>query len=107
MRKRGTDCLTRAAGMFGVAVWLNYPSVLFWAATAWQETALYAQHASRLVFGSEIKALLAAVPELPTLTLKPSFLLSEWLHFLNQESCSGAFETSCQRTGSLSQRHGR
>ena len=63
--ERGTDCLTSLRGMFGVAVWAQRTQrLLLGRDRLGKKPVFYAQQGSRLVFGSEIKAILAAVPEL-------------------------------------------
>jgi len=61
----GADCLTRLRGMFGVAVWAQRTRrLLLGRDRLGKKPLFYAQQGNRLVFGSEIKAILAAVPEL-------------------------------------------
>jgi asparagine synthase (glutamine-hydrolysing) len=61
----GVDCLSALRGMFGVAVWGERSQRLFLGRDRLGKKPLfYAQQGSRLVFGSEIKAILAAAPEL-------------------------------------------
>jgi asparagine synthase (glutamine-hydrolysing) len=63
--ERGADCLTKLRGMFGTAVWAQRTRRLFLGRDRLGKKPLfYAQQGSRLVFGSEIKAILAAAPEL-------------------------------------------
>jgi len=63
--ERGADCLTALRGMFGVAVWAQRTQrLLLGRDRLGKKPLFYAQQGSRLVFGSEIKAILAAVPEL-------------------------------------------
>lgn len=63
--ERGVDCLTALRGMFGVAVWAQrHRRLLLGRDRLGKKPLFYAQQGSRLVFGSEIKAILAAVPEL-------------------------------------------
>ncbi len=63
--ERGADCLTPLRGMFGVAVWAQRTQrLLLGRDRLGKKPLFYAQQGSRLVFGSEIKAILAAVPEL-------------------------------------------
>jgi asparagine synthase (glutamine-hydrolysing) len=63
--EKGPDCLTRLRGMFGVAVWDERKRRLFLGRDRLGKKPLfYAQQGNRLVFGSEIKAILAGVPEL-------------------------------------------
>ncbi|OLB34015.1 MAG: asparagine synthase (glutamine-hydrolyzing) [Acidobacteria bacterium 13_2_20CM_57_17] len=63
--ERGADCLTPLRGMFGVAVWAQRTqSLLLGRDRLGKKPLFYTQLGSRLVFGSEIKAILAAVPEL-------------------------------------------
>jgi asparagine synthase (glutamine-hydrolysing) len=61
----GVDCLTALRGMFGVAVWAQRNRrLLLGRDRLGKKPLFYAQQGSRLVFGSEIKAILAAAPEL-------------------------------------------
>src|SRR5580692_5442003 len=63
--ERGADCLTKLRGMFGVAAWDQSSRRLFLGRDRLGKKPLfYAQQGKRLVFGSEIKAILAAIPEL-------------------------------------------
>jgi asparagine synthase (glutamine-hydrolysing) len=63
--ERGADCLTRLRGMFGVAVWAQRTGrLLLGRDRLGKKPLFYAQQGKRLVFGSEIKAILAGVPEL-------------------------------------------
>jgi asparagine synthase (glutamine-hydrolysing) len=63
--EKGAQCLTALRGMFGVAVWDQRSRRLFLGRDRLGKKPLfYAQQGKRLVFGSEIKAILAAVPEL-------------------------------------------
>jgi len=63
--ERGVDCLSALRGMFGVAVWAEHTQQLFLGRDRLGKKPLfYAQQGNRLVFGSEIKAILAAAPEL-------------------------------------------
>jgi asparagine synthase (glutamine-hydrolysing) len=63
--ERGVDCLNALRGMFGVAVWAqSNRRLLLGRDRLGKKPVFYAQQGSRLVFGSEIKAILAAVPEL-------------------------------------------
>jgi asparagine synthase (glutamine-hydrolysing) len=63
--ERSAGCLTRLRGMFGVAVWAQRTRrLLLGRDRLGKKPLFYAQQANRLVFGSEIKAILAAVPEL-------------------------------------------
>ena len=63
--ERGTDCLTALRGMFGVAVWAQRTQrLLLGRDRLGKKPLFYAQQGGRLVFGSEIKAIVAAVPEL-------------------------------------------
>jgi len=58
-------CLTSLRGMFGVAVWSERTrSLLLGRDRLGKKPLFYAQQGRRLVFGSEIKAILAAAPEL-------------------------------------------
>jgi asparagine synthase (glutamine-hydrolysing) len=61
----GADCLTELRGMFGIAVWDQRAGELFLGRDRLGKKPLfYAQQGNRLVFGSEIKAILAASPGL-------------------------------------------
>jgi asparagine synthase (glutamine-hydrolysing) len=63
--EKGADCLTKLRGMFGVAVWDQRNRRLFLGRDRLGKKPLfYARQGKRLVFGSEIKAILAASPEL-------------------------------------------
>ena len=63
--EKGAECLTRLRGMFGFAVWTQRTRrLLLGRDRLGKKPLFYAQQGSRLVFGSEIKAILAAVPEL-------------------------------------------
>jgi len=63
--EKGADCLTPLRGMFGVALWDQRARHLFLGRDRLGKKPLfYAQQGSRLIFGSEIKAILAAAPEL-------------------------------------------
>ena len=63
--EKGADCLTALRGMFGVAVWAQRTQrLLLGRDRLGKKPLFYAQQGSRLVFASEIKAILAAVPEL-------------------------------------------
>lgn len=63
--EKGADCLTRLRGMFGVAVWdQRSRRLLLGRDRMGKKPLFYAQQGKRLVFGSEIKAILAASPEL-------------------------------------------
>jgi len=62
---KGIDCLNELRGMFGVAIWNQETQSLFLARDRLGKKPLfYAEQGPRLVFGSEIKAIFAAVPEL-------------------------------------------
>ncbi len=61
----GADCVKRLRGMFALAVWDERRQKLLLARDRFGKKPLYyAMGSERLVFGSEIKALLAAAPEL-------------------------------------------
>jgi asparagine synthase (glutamine-hydrolysing) len=63
--ERGPDCLTSLRGMFGVAVWdQRARRLLLGRDRLGKKPLFYAQRGKCLVFGSEIKAILAASPEL-------------------------------------------
>ena len=63
--EKGAECLTGLRGMFGVAVWAQRTRrLLLGRDRLGKKPLFYAQQGNRLVFGSEIKAILAAVPEL-------------------------------------------
>ena len=63
--EKGVGCLTDLRGMFGVALWDQQTRQLLLARDRLGKKPLfYAQHAARLLFGSEIKAILAADPSL-------------------------------------------
>src|SRR5262249_28980747 len=63
--EKGVGCLTDLRGMFGVALWDQQTRRLLLARDRLGKKPLfYAQHADRLLFGSEIKAILAADPGL-------------------------------------------
>jgi asparagine synthase (glutamine-hydrolysing) len=61
----GADCVTRLRGMFAIALYdTKRDSLLLARDRLGKKPLFYAQRAGRLFFGSEIKALLAAAPEL-------------------------------------------
>ncbi len=61
----GADCVTKLRGMFAIALYDEKSNTLLLARDRLGKKPLfYAQRAGRLFFGSEIKALLAAAPEL-------------------------------------------
>jgi asparagine synthase (glutamine-hydrolysing) len=61
----GADCVTKLRGMFAIALYDEKRDTLLLARDRLGKKPLfYAQRAGRLFFGSEIKALLAAAPEL-------------------------------------------
>ena len=63
--EKDAGCLTSLRGMFGVAVWSERTrSLLLGRDRLGKKPIFYAQQGKRLVFGSEIKAILAAAPEL-------------------------------------------
>jgi asparagine synthase (glutamine-hydrolysing) len=63
--EKGADCLTALRGMFGIAIWDKRTRRLFLGRDRLGKKPLfYAQQENRLLFGSEIKAVLAAAPEL-------------------------------------------
>lgn len=63
--EKGAQCLTALRGMFGVAVWSERSrSLLLGRDRLGKKPLFYAHRSNRLLFGSEIKAILAAVPEL-------------------------------------------
>src|SRR5437773_6345281 len=63
--EKGIDCLTALRGMFGIAIWAQRTQrLLLGRDRLGKKPLFYAQQGSRLVFASEIKAILAAVPEL-------------------------------------------
>src|SRR5260370_24015786 len=61
----GANCVTKLRGMFAIALYDENRDALLLARDRLGKNPLfYAQRAGRLFFGSEIKALLAAAPEL-------------------------------------------
>ncbi len=61
----GADCVTKLRGMFAIALYDEKRDALLLARDRLGKKPLfYAQHAGKLFFGSEIKAMLAAAPEL-------------------------------------------
>jgi asparagine synthase (glutamine-hydrolysing) len=63
--QHGVDCLQRIRGMFAFAIWDERRKRLFCARDhLGQKPLYYARDGSELLFGSEIKAVLAAKPEL-------------------------------------------
>ena len=61
----GADCITKLRGMFAIALYDSKRDSLLLARDRLGKKPLYyAQHGGRLFFGSEIKTLLAAAPEL-------------------------------------------
>ena len=66
----GADCVKRLRGMFAMAVWDQRRQKLLLARDRFGKKPLYyAMDRERLLFGSEIKALLAAAPELAEIDL--------------------------------------
>jgi len=75
----GSDCVQELRGMFAFALWDESKQRLFLARDRFGKKPLhYALNHGRLVFGSEIKAVLAAAPELSD--INPQALLS-YFHF--------------------------
>jgi asparagine synthase (glutamine-hydrolysing) len=63
--EKGADCLTSLRGMFGIAVWDQRARQLVLGRDRLGKKPLfYALQGNRILFGSEIKAILAAAPEL-------------------------------------------
>lgn len=63
--EKGADCVTQLRGMFAIALYdSNRDTLLLARDRLGKKPLFYAQRAGRLYFGSEIKALLAAAPEL-------------------------------------------
>jgi len=63
--EKNTDCLIPLRGMFGIALWDQVTRRLFLARDRMGKKPLfYAQQGQRFLFASEIKAILAAAPEL-------------------------------------------
>src|SRR6202023_656439 len=61
----GADCVRKLRGMFAIALWdEGKKSFLLARDRLGKKPAHYALHNGRLLFGSEIKAILAAAPEL-------------------------------------------
>jgi asparagine synthase (glutamine-hydrolysing) len=61
----GADCITKLRGMFAIALYdAKRDSLLLARDRLGKKPLFYALHAGRLFFGSEIKAVLAAAPEL-------------------------------------------
>ena len=75
----GTDCVRELRGMFAVALWDERRKTLLLARDRLGKKPLhYAVHNGKLYFGSEIKSILAAAPELAEVNAQA---LLEYLYF--------------------------